>query len=187
MSSPEQVTNVAELVEFVNQGGYKTLMVLSHDTKFAIARGGKLIHRDKADFMWFRKITDNRACIVGSKTYPEVCELPGRVWVRLGKSHYKGAYCSDNMSCAVAFAKTIASSKNMDSTIIIAGGAVVYDYAIREGRPDVILATIWASNLQGDQHVIDYTTGGRYKLLVSVPLDVVGDVPASVCMYVRAD
>lgn len=180
--------SLEEILEYIDSEQLRSIMVLSHDSKFAIARKGKLIHRDSADMRWFRRVTTGRACVVGSKTYPEVYELPNRVWVRLSKSgHLKTGYNSDSLKHGVTFAREIARSKSMDRCVVIAGGAVVYNDALDIGLPDAIIATVWDKDLDGDRVVNDYTADGRYRLLISVPLDTQGDVPATVRLYVRSE
>lgn len=177
-----------EIAEYVDAEQLRTIMVLSHDSKFAIARKGGLIHRDRADMRWFRRITTGRACVVGSKTYPEVHELPNRIWVRLSKSgQLKTGYNSDSIQHGITFARVIARSKSMDRCVVIAGGAIVYNDALDKGLPDAIIATVWERDLDGDRVVNDYTADGRYRQLISVPLDTQGDVAATVRLYVRTE
>lgn len=163
-------------------------MVLSHDSKFAIAKQGELIHRDSADMKWFRKLTSDHACVVGKNTYPEVKDLKNRVWVCLTRSKRTfDGFISDSITHAITFAREIARSKNMSRTVVIAGGAVVYNDAVDKGLPDAIIATVWDRDLSGDKFVNDYTADGRYRLYSSTPLEVVGDVPATVRLYIRTE
>lgn len=163
-------------------------MVLSHDSKFAIAKKGELIHRDKADMQWFRKLTTNHVCVVGKNTYPEVKDLKNRIWVCLTRTKRTfDGFVSDSIKHSITFAREIARSKGMSRTVVIAGGAAVYNDAVDKGLPDAILATVWDRDLEGDKVVNDYTADGRYRLYCSAPLEVVGDVPATVNLYIRAE
>lgn len=182
------MSNLQDIVDHVTENELRSIMVLSHDSKFAIAKDGKLIHRDSADMKWFRTLTTGHACVVGNKTYPEVKDLKNRIWVcltRSGKS--SDGFVSDSITHAITFAREIARSKNMNRTVVIAGGAVVYNDAVDKGLPDAIIATVWNCDLGGDKFVNDYAADGRYRLYCSAPLEVVGDVPATVRLYIRAD
>lgn len=187
MNTVETIDSLQNIIDYVNSPNVKTAMVLSHDANFAIAKDNGLIHRDRADMRWFKRLTSNHVCVVGSVTHFEVKDLPDRIWLRLSRSRFhRDGYNSDKLSTGITFSKEIAKSKHMLPTVIIAGGAQIYNEAIEKDLADVIVATVWNADLGGDKTITDYTLNRRYRLHMTAPLDVVGDVPADVRLYVRA-
>lgn len=152
------------------------IMILAHDQNYAIGKDGQLLKRNKADMRWFRHMTEGRTCIVGRKTFSEVQGLEDREWIcvtrNAGIHSDRDIHTSDSISHAITFAVILSKSRRMDPTIVIAGGAEIYNQALELDLVDTIYATVWPDVIEGgNTFVTPYDQDERFVLVDSRPLE----------------
>lgn len=153
----------------------KVIMVVAHDSQYAIGKDGGLIVKDKADLRWFKLLTTGHACIVGRTTYNEVCDLPNRTWVCITRN--KHIYQDPNMitveslDTAISTACELAQLYDRGRDIILAGGAQIYDLALDTDSVDEIWATVHPYDAGGTTFIKPYDLDGRFVLVEEYPLN----------------
>ena len=132
--------------------------MVAHDLQMAIGLNGDLLKRYKPDMQWFQRMTANRVCIVGRKTYNEVADLQGRKWLCLTRSpSVDMEHQAGTLQEALVSARTVAKARHMDNTTVIVGGAEIYNAYMAAGLVDSIYATVWPEVLGGTTFIDNYT------------------------------
>lgn len=151
----------------------RVIMIVSHDPKMAIGKEGELIKRHSDDLKWFKRMTMNRVCIVGRRTFSEVCDLPGRSWFCLTRNanNSPSTESSDNIYSALMQANIIANARSMDSTTVVVGGAEIYNAYLEANLVDAIYATVWPDDLNGTTFINDYRKDPNWIKINEWPLE----------------
>lgn len=150
----------------------RVIAVVAHDPELAIGKDGDLLKRHPADMRWFKRMTDNRVCIVGTTTHREVGDLQRRIWLQVTrKAQPDTAYQSKDIHDAISQARQIAIDKRMDSTTVIVGGGQIYNAYLQAGLIDSIYATLWPEVEGGTTFIDNYRTDPNWILVEEWPLE----------------
>lgn len=150
----------------------RVIMILAHDQKMAIGKDGELLKRHRADMTWFQRMTRNRICIVGRKTYNEVGDLPDRKWLCLTrKPTLDITHQAADIYEAVKAANGLSDTYKMDGTTVIVGGGEIYNAYLESNLIDSIYATVWPDDLKGTTFVTDFRKDPSWIKIEEWPLE----------------
>ncbi len=129
----------------------RSLIVAVADNN-VIGKNNKMPWHISEDFKHFKKITLNKPCIMGRKTYESILEqlgkpLPKRDSIVISRSgfEHKGAISVPSLESAIENAKDIT-----DDEIMVIGGAQIYKLALKSNLVDRIYMTRVHQSPEGD-------------------------------------
>lgn len=139
----------------ISSAGHRVnvVAIMATDTNGGIGLDDTLPNFPKLDLLWFKHNTENRICIVGSKTYATLPPLKKRKFIVITNNPAKWRYenlntpnyqnvvlVSNKIDEAIDEGKVLSFKDNVNELMII-GGAEIYNYCFNNRLVDEIIHT----------------------------------------------
>lgn len=148
--------NYSDLDQVIAKTAYhrvSTVAIMATDTNGGIGLDDNLPNFPKLDLLWFKHNTENRICIVGSKTYSTLPELKNRKFIvitnnpakwryeNLNTANYKNVVLVTSKIDEAINEGKVHSFKNKTNELLVIGGAKIYNYCFTNRLVDEIIHT----------------------------------------------
>ena len=132
-----------------------TELIVAMNAKGGIGLGKHLPWHNPAELGLFRNMTMGKVLVMGRKTFDSVPTLPGRKTLRLSRNTREAVRTEESMD--ITSILDITMIPNWQKTMMIAGGAQVYELALAtqfEGDP--LVHTVHMSIMEGEHECDTY-------------------------------